>query len=200
MKELAFRLFACLYPRALMERLACYKGAVLSYKFSSMLAACGKGTRFGHVEFANGLRYIRIGSDTVFHSHLFLTAWGGDSYGEIKISVGDNCSIGSYCHISALKKIKIGNKVLIGKWVSIVDNDHGLTDKDSLLIPPLNRQIVSKGPITIGDNVWIGDKATILSGVKIGNNAVIAANAVVTKDVPAYSVVAGNPARVIRRD
>lgn len=89
--------------------------------------------------------------------------------------------------------------MLIGKWVSIVDNDHGFTDKTSLFVSPLKRPLVSKGPITIGDNVWIGDKVTILSGVTIGNCAVIAANAVVTKDVPAYCVVAGNPAREIRR-
>lgn len=80
MKEMVLRFLGWLYPQTLMERLSSYKAVVLSYKFSSMLAACGKGTRFGHVEFANGLRYIRIGSNTIFHPHLFLTAWGG-SYG-----------------------------------------------------------------------------------------------------------------------
>ena len=65
---------------------------------------------------------------------------------------------------------------------------------------PLERPITSKGPVVIGNNVWIGDKATILPGVTIGDGAVIAANAVVTKDVPAYSVVGGNPARVIKNE
>ena len=87
---------------------------------------------------------------------------------------------------------------MIGKWVSIVDNDHGNTDYKTLSLPPLERKIVSKGPISIGDKVWIGDKATILSGVTIGEGAVIAANAVVTKDVPAYSVVVGNPAKIVK--
>ena len=90
--------------------------------------------------------------------------------------------------------------MLIGKWVSIVDNNHGKTDAISLSSPPLERELISKGPIVIGDKVWIGDKVTILSGVTIGNNAVIAANAVVTKDVPAYSVVAGNPARIVAKN
>lgn len=67
------------------------------------------------------------------------------------------------------------------------------------LPPPISRKLHSKGPIAIGDNVWIGDKATILSGVTIGDGAVVAANAVVTRDVPAYSVVAGNPARVVKQ-
>ena len=57
---------------------------------------------------------------------------------------------------------------------------------------------MSKGPITIGKNVWIGDKATILPGVTIGDGAVIAANAVVTKNVSAYNIVGGNPARIIK--
>jgi acetyltransferase-like isoleucine patch superfamily enzyme len=65
---------------------------------------------------------------------------------------------------------------------------------------PIKRSLFSKGPVIIGDNVWIGDKATILPGVSIGNGAVIAANAVVTKDVPAYSVAAGNPARIIKQN
>ena len=64
---------------------------------------------------------------------------------------------------------------------------------------PGSPEFIGKGPVIIEDNVWIGDKATILSGVKIGKGAIVAANAVVTKDVPAYSVVAGNPAKIIRK-
>ena len=59
--------------------------------------------------------------------------------------------------------------------------------------------MTSKGPVIIGDNVWIGDKATILGGVTIGESVIIAANSVVTKDVPPYSVVAGIPAKVIKK-
>ena len=92
----------------------------------------------------------------------------------------------------------IGDSLLTGKWVTITDNSHGETDKATLEMRPQERPITSKGPVIIGNNVWIGDKATILPGVTVGDGAVIAANAVVTKDVPAYSVVGGNPARVIR--
>ena len=90
--------------------------------------------------------------------------------------------------------------MLTGKWVTITDNSHGETDKDTLGMRPQKRTITSKGPVVIGNNVWIGDKATILPGVIIGDGAVIAANAVVTKDVPAYSVVGGNRAKIIMRD
>lgn len=92
----------------------------------------------------------------------------------------------------------IGEFCLTGKWVTITDNSHGETDYDSLLLPPKQRKITTKGPVVIGRNVWIGDKATILPGVTIGDGAVIAASAVVTKVVPAYSVVGGNPAKIIK--
>ena len=87
---------------------------------------------------------------------------------------------------------------MTGKWVTISDNNHGTTDFDTLHEAPAIRKLYTKGPVIIGNNVWIGDKATILGGVTIGDGAVIAANSVVTKDVPAYSVVGGNPARVIK--
>lgn len=82
--------------------------------------------------------------------------------------------------------------------MTITDNSHGETDYDSLCMPPSKRLITSKGPVIIGNNVWIGDKATILPGVTIGDGVVVAANAVVTKDVPAYSVVGGNPVKILK--
>ena len=95
--------------------------------------------------------------------------------------------------------MKIGKNLLTGRWVTITDNSHGNTDYESLVSPPSQRTIVSKGDVTIGDNVWIGDKATILPGVTIGDGVVVAANSVVTKDVPAYCVVAGNPAKIVKQ-
>lgn len=149
-----------------------------------------------------GEEYIAIGSGTYVGEHCILTAWtktcaGGDFHPEIVI--GKNCSIGEYNHITSTNKIVIGNNLLTGRWVTITDNSHGKTDFRTLQTPPLMRLVTSKGPVVIGNNVWIGDKATILPGVTIGDGAVIAANAVVTKDVPAYTVVAGNPAKVVKR-
>ena len=117
-----------------------------------------------------------------------------------ELTIGEKCNFGAYNHITCTNKISIGNGVLTGKWVTITDNSHGDTNLESLQIRPARRPIFSKGPVTIGNNVWIGDKATILPGVTIGDGAVVAANAVVTKDVPAYSVVAGNPARIIKQN
>ena len=94
--------------------------------------------------------------------------------------------------------MRIGKNLLTGRWVTITDNGHGSVDFETMQQTPINRRLFSKGDVAIGDNVWIGDKATILPGVTIGDGAVIAANSVVTKDVPAYSVAAGNPARVLK--
>ena len=148
-----------------------------------------------------GENHIFIGEGTHFGEHSYLTAWektcaGGDFHPEIHI--GKNCNIGAWNHITATNRIEIGDNLLTGKWVTITYNNHGETDYETLQQPPLMRMVTSKGPVIIGSNVWIGDKATILPNVTIGDGAVIAANSVVTKDVPAYSVVAGNPARVLK--
>lgn len=161
----------------------------------------GPGVSFESVAGLEGAGYISIGDNTWFGRELVLTAW--DSYREQRfrpeIIIGKNCHFGEWNHITAINRIEIGEACLTGKWVTITDNAHGLTDASSLRIPPLERELVSKGPVVIGRNVWIGDKATILPGVTVGDGAVIAANAVVTKDVPAYSVVAGIPAAVIKQ-
>lgn len=115
------------------------------------------------------------------------------------MKIGSHCSFGAYNHITCANRVIIGDNCLTGKWVTITDNSHGETDSDSLHLSPTKRPITSKGPVVIGNNVWIGDKATILPGVTIGDGAVIAANAVVTKDVPKYSVVGGNPARILNK-
>lgn len=141
---------------------------------------------------------IKIGENTNIGKMAVLTAWEDHNKQSILIEIGQNCSIGDFIHITATNQIKICDNVLTGRWVTISDNGHGTTKISDLKIPPLKRTNHSKGTIFIGNNVWIGDKATILSGVKIGTGAVIAANAVVTKDVPEYCVAAGNPAKIIK--
>ena len=162
---------------------------------------CWTNSGFEGFDELRGPQYIEIGSNTGIGKHAFLTAWdcflGEEHHPFIKI--GDNCSIGRYNHISSINRIEIGDGFLSGRWVTIVDNSHGDSSKAMLLLPPQKRALVSKGPVIIGSNVWVEDKAAILPGVTIGDGAVIAANAVVTKDVPAYCVVAGCPAKILKR-
>lgn len=152
---------------------------------------------------------ITIGDGTAFGEGVFLTAW--DSYVCIKenkeytqkfhpsITIGCNCHFGAQNHITSTNKIIIGDHLLTGKWVTITDNSHGESNLSNLRIDPLKRPITSKGPVVIGKNVWIGDKATILPGVTIGDGVIIAANAVVTKDIPCYCIVGGNPAKILKK-
>lgn len=152
-----------------------------------------------------GAKYISIGNGLVFNKQNVLTAWDSFLDGENKqsfspaIIIGNNCHFGANNHISAINRIEIGDNFLSGKWVTIVDNGHGTTDDTELNIAPNKRKLFSKGPVIIGKNVWVGDKATILPGVTIGNGVVIGANTVVTHDIPDNSIVIGNPGRILKR-
>ena len=149
-----------------------------------------------------GPQYISVGRNCYIGSRVQLTAWdssyiGGNETPEI--TMGDGVSIGDESQVTAINKIVIGNGVLTGKKVLITDNSHGEVTREMMDIAPLKRQVVSKGPVIIGDNVWIGEKASIVANVKIGQGSVVAANSVVTKDVPPFCVVAGCPAKIIKK-
>jgi len=107
------------------------------------------------------------------------------------IKVGKNVFINACCKFQDQGGIEIGNGVLIGHNVTLATLNHDER--------PQFRQNIYPKPIKIGDNVWIGSNATILQGVTIGNGAIIGANAVVTKDVPENAIVAGIPAKIIRK-
>lgn len=148
-----------------------------------------------------GLKYFNVNKGTVFGSYADLTAWEeyrGFIY-HPQITIGKNCQFGRFCHITAIGEITIGDNLLTGQYVIISDNAHGESIIDQISIPPQERKLTSKGPIRIGNNVWIGDRAAILGGVTIGDGAIIGCNAVVTHDVPAGVVVGGVPAKIIKR-
>lgn len=106
------------------------------------------------------------------------------------LSIGNNVFINGGSEIAATCHITIGHNALLGPEVRFMDSDyHDIHD---------HAKPGKKEPIVIGDDVWIGARAMVLKGVTIGAGAVIAAGAIVTKDVPARTIVGGNPARVIR--
>lgn len=111
-------------------------------------------------------------------------------YGQ-NITVGKNVFINSGCCFQDQGGIEIGDNVLIGQQVVIATLDHDLI--------PAKRANMLPSPVKIGNGVWVGAHATILSGVTVGDGAVIAAGAVVTKDVPANAVVGGVPAKIIKQ-
>ena len=112
-----------------------------------------------------------------------------------KIKIGKNCYIGAYCNIRPVdEEIIIGNDVQIAQFVSIIGANHRYEDRNIKIAPD---DLVS-GTVVIEDNAWIGANAVILPEVTIGKGAIIGAGAVVTKDVPAYAIVGGVPAKVIK--
>lgn len=148
-----------------------------------------------------GQNRIAIGNNTTIQSHCILGCWEkyGDQNFTPSILIGNYCNIGEYSHITACNKINIGDGLLTGRFVYIGDNSHGGLSEAESKIPPIYRKLQSKGEIVIGNNVWIGDKVTILAGVHIGDNVIVAANSVVTKDIENNSIVAGAPAKLVKR-
>jgi acetyltransferase-like isoleucine patch superfamily enzyme len=119
-----------------------------------------------------------------------LTVWGRNQ-GEGFISIGKYCLICPGVRISAASGITIGDSCMMASSVYITDSDwHGIYDRLDY--------IGSSAPVRVGNNVWIGDSAIVCKGVTIDDNSIIGAGSVVRKDIPANSIVAGNPAKVIR--
>ena len=114
--------------------------------------------------------------------------------------VGKNCKMNDRVHISAHESVIIGDNVLLASNIFISDNSHGFYSAGPSLpdMAPDNREIITK-PVHIGDNVWIGEGAAVMPGVTVGNGVIIGANAVVTHDVPDNTIVAGVPAKPIKR-
>lgn len=114
----------------------------------------------------------------------------------IKIKIGNNVDIGNNTFISANNNISIGNHVIMAPNVFITDHDHGFTN----IKKNLHQQALTDGGyVDIKDNVFLGVKSTVLKNVTIGKHSVVGANSVVTKDVPPFCVVAGNPAKIIKK-
>lgn len=131
---------------------------------------------------------ISVGRKTEILNGVLIMTYGGN------IVIGENCSINPYTILYGHGNLAIGNNVLIAAHTVIIPANHVFTDTSK----PINTQgLVTKG-ITIGDDVWIGTGCKILDGVHVGEGAIVAAGAVVNKDVQPYSIVAGVPAKVIK--
>jgi acetyltransferase-like isoleucine patch superfamily enzyme len=135
--------------------------------------------RRGRVYFG---RFVWIGDGTKIRCH------------EGVVEIGEKTVLGQECTISAYQRVKIGEQCVIADRAMFIDFDHGVVEVER----PIRLQGIYKRDVVVGSNVWIGYGACILRGVRVGDNAIVGTNSVVTKDVPANAVVAGIPARVIR--
>lgn len=109
------------------------------------------------------------------------------------VIIGDHTRVG--LHNTIIGPVKIGNHVNLAQGITVTALNHNFADPDKRI----DEQGVSTTPVTIGDDIWIGANAAILPGVSIGDHSVVAAGAVVTKEVPPHSLVAGVPARIIKK-
>ena len=151
--------------------------------------------------YVRGAAHIAYGRGLTAGVGLRLDAFPRDGATQACIEFGDDVQLNDYVHIGAVESVRIGNRVLIASKVFIADHNHGGYGRDhhdSPQVPPAERPL-RHAPVAIEDDVWIGEFAVILPGVRIGRGAVVAAAAVVTRDIPPYTVAAGNPARVITR-
>ena len=141
-----------------------------------------------------GAQYISIENNVKVNNQVWLLALKIDGI-EPDLTLREGCHIGDFNHIVAVRKIVIEEQVLTANGVYISDNTHGYEDIRSAV---MEQPVKFKSEVRIGKGSWIGENACIL-GATIGEHCVIGANAVVTRNIPDFSVAVGAPARVIRR-
>ncbi len=137
---------------------------------------------------------FRLGDNVRVREHVWMLATGVLTDPGEGLFLGNNVYVGPFSVLGAGGGLTIGNDVTIGAHVDVLAENHNFEDPDL----PINQQGVRRKGIVIEDDCWIGNRATILDGVHVGRGSVIGAAAVVTRDIPEYSVAVGSPAMVIR--
>ena len=155
----------------------------------------GKNCKIGCFSKINNPELIAIGSNVIICNNAWFNVKKNENMEVANLNIGSGTYIGSYVQINAWKKVNIEKNVLIADRVFITDADHNYENKN---IPIIKQGDRFKGEVFILEGSWIGVGAVIMPGVTIGKNSVVAANAVVTKNVPDYSVVGGVPAKIIK--
>ena len=170
-------------------------GTDLAESFGSF----GSGSYIGFpVTTLYGARAIHIGTDTLIgRSCSLLVGYAPDDphLPERGIVIGDRCVLGAGTMLTAHESITIGDDVWFGVDVFVSDASHGYQDPDT----PIGLQLGAHQPVVIGAGSWVGHGAIILPGTTIGRHAVVGAGSVVRGPVPDHAVVAGVPARIVRR-
>lgn len=142
-----------------------------------------------------GCKAIRIGGGSSIWHHARLVALNV-RHGDIRIDIGRGVAIHPYAHISAIQRVSIGDGALFASNVYITDHDHDWRNPND---PPISNGRVLAAPVSIGANVWLGERVCVLRGVTIGEGAIVGAGSVVTRSLPARCIAVGSPAGAIRQ-
>jgi acetyltransferase-like isoleucine patch superfamily enzyme len=155
------------------------------------LAEQGANLRVGRRVELVGAQNIRVGRDVSFHGNTYVNAAGARG----SVRIGDRTHVDQFCVLYGQGGLGIGSGCAIASGVIVYTQSNQVgADPEAAIVD----QPVRYAPVRIGDDVWIGARAVILPGVTVGDHAVIGAGAVVREDVPAWAMVAGVPAKVIR--
>ena len=161
------------------------------------LKKCGIDTYIYIPRRINGSRYIELGDRSTVDKFSWLSAINryADEPFTPKIQIGNDVHIGRFACITSIDSIIIEDGCLFSEYVYISDHGHGIDPEAGLLV---NQKLLSKGEVYIGPNTFVGYRACIMPGVRLGKHCVVGANSVVTSSFPDYSMIAGCPARVIK--
>lgn len=188
--------FSLIFNNLFINLLKYFIKSVNSANFRRSLKKCGRNVSISTNNSFTGLKNAYIGNDFHSESGLWIDIYHTSNFIPL-LKIGNNVRVSKNFHIGCINEINIGDNTLIGSNVLIIDHSHGNTLDFTL--PRYNLELLSKGKITIGKNVWLCDNVVICDNVTIGDNVVVGANSLVNKDVPSNCVVAGNPARIIKR-
>ncbi|MDO8927289.1 MAG: acyltransferase [Sideroxyarcus sp.] len=157
----------------------------------------GAQVHFGNFFSCMNPQFVSIGNNVTLGAHSIIFAVNHDLVSSCtpEIVIGEGTYIGQHTSVHAIEGVHIGNHSVISDFVYISDLAHGFDLNNG---PILKQRWEKAGPITIGQGVFIGHGAKILPNVSLGDNCIVGAGSIVTKSFPAYSVIAGNPARLLR--
>jgi acetyltransferase-like isoleucine patch superfamily enzyme len=167
---------------------------VFGYIYRFSLKSFGKSSSIFKPDIIQGLNFINIGSNSHIQPGAWLLALKNNDT-EPVLNICNNVYIGRYVHIVSINSVTISDDVLIADKVYISDNLH---EYKNVSTPIKNQPVVFKNKVTISSGAWLGENVCVI-GASIGKNSVVAANSVVTNDIPDYCVAAGIPARVIKK-
>ena len=166
---------------------------------AARFAAFGQGASISFPpDVLHGVNRIELGADTSVGPHATLSVGmltPLDDRTDPVLTVGERCVLGKGISIVAHARIEIGDDTMTGPYVYITDQNHGYEEIDV----PVGRQLWRNDPVKIGAGSWLGTGVVVLPGTNLGRNVTVAAGSVVRGAVPDHCVIAGVPARVIRR-